>query len=312
MLSVTEAEAGGYKEIIFTLEGDGVYREMKFESGVHRVQRVPATEASGRIHTSAATVAVLPEVEEVDVEVGREGPARGRLPRRRPGWAGGQHHRLRRAHHAPAHRAGRDVPGRAVADQEPREGHEGAARAALRPETPRSAAEAGRDAQVTGLERRSQCQDPHVQLPAEPCDGPPHRPHTPLAPDFMAGDIAAMTEALLEADAAERLASHGGRHGLTRVQRGRNASGRPPATGALQGSSLNPDDPPDERGLVCAQSPEVDTARRPPAGCCSVPHDRVIARLLPHAVDQRYHALPRDVEDVELNPLRPRQSVAEA
>jgi peptide chain release factor 1 len=69
VLSVTEAEAGGYKEIIFTLEGDGVYRDMKFESGVHRVQRVPATEASGRIHTSAATVAVLPEVEEVDVEV---------------------------------------------------------------------------------------------------------------------------------------------------------------------------------------------------------------------------------------------------
>src|SRR6185436_6170959 len=55
--------------IIFSLEGDGVYREMKFESGVHRVQRVPATEASGRIHTSAATVAVLPEVEDVDVEV---------------------------------------------------------------------------------------------------------------------------------------------------------------------------------------------------------------------------------------------------
>jgi len=60
VLSMTEAEAGGYKEIIFALEGDGVYRDMKFESGVHRVQRVPATEASGRIHTSAATVAVLP------------------------------------------------------------------------------------------------------------------------------------------------------------------------------------------------------------------------------------------------------------
>jgi peptide chain release factor 1 len=69
VLSLTDAGAGGLKEIIFTLEGDGVYREMKFESGVHRVQRVPATEASGRIHTSAATVAVLPEVEDVDVEV---------------------------------------------------------------------------------------------------------------------------------------------------------------------------------------------------------------------------------------------------
>ena len=68
-MSSTESEGGGYKEIIFTLEGDGVYRDMKFESGVHRVQRVPATEASGRIHTSAATVAVLPEVEDVDIEI---------------------------------------------------------------------------------------------------------------------------------------------------------------------------------------------------------------------------------------------------
>src|SRR5207244_1924767 len=57
--------------VIFQLSGESVYRRMKFESGVHRVQRVPATEASGRIHTSAATVAVLPEAEEVDVE-GRE------------------------------------------------------------------------------------------------------------------------------------------------------------------------------------------------------------------------------------------------
>jgi len=69
LMSVSESEVGGYKEIIFLLTGDGVYRDMKFESGVHRVQRVPDTEASGRIHTSAATVAVLPEVEDVDVEV---------------------------------------------------------------------------------------------------------------------------------------------------------------------------------------------------------------------------------------------------
>ncbi|HTM57139.1 MAG TPA: peptide chain release factor 1 [Candidatus Udaeobacter sp.] len=69
VMSSTPAEAGGLKEVIFSLEGDGVYREMKFESGVHRVQRVPATEASGRIHTSAATVAVLPEVEDVDIDI---------------------------------------------------------------------------------------------------------------------------------------------------------------------------------------------------------------------------------------------------
>jgi peptide chain release factor 1 len=69
ILSSNPSGVGGFKEIIFSLEGDSVYRRMKYESGVHRVQRVPETEASGRIHTSAATVAVLPEVEEVDVDI---------------------------------------------------------------------------------------------------------------------------------------------------------------------------------------------------------------------------------------------------
>jgi peptide chain release factor 1 len=69
VLSSSASGVGGWKEIVFSLSGKGVFREMKFESGVHRVQRVPATEASGRIHTSAATVAVLPEVEDVDVDV---------------------------------------------------------------------------------------------------------------------------------------------------------------------------------------------------------------------------------------------------
>ena len=68
--SATEGEAGGYKEIIATVSGKGVFSRLKFESGVHRVQRVPATEASGRIHTSAATVAVLPEAEEMAAAVG--------------------------------------------------------------------------------------------------------------------------------------------------------------------------------------------------------------------------------------------------
>lgn len=63
------SEVGGFKEVVFHLQGDSVYGRMKYESGVHRVQRVPATEASGRIHTSAITVAVLPEAEEVDVEI---------------------------------------------------------------------------------------------------------------------------------------------------------------------------------------------------------------------------------------------------
>ncbi|MFH1862162.1 MAG: peptide chain release factor 1 [bacterium] len=67
LMNTHEAAAGGLKEIIFSVAGEEVYSKLKFESGVHRVQRVPATEASGRIHTSAATVAVLPEAEEVEV-----------------------------------------------------------------------------------------------------------------------------------------------------------------------------------------------------------------------------------------------------
>lgn len=69
VIDFTESERGGYKEITFGVEGDEAYGVLKYESGVHRVQRVPETEASGRIHTSAATVAVLPEAEEVDVEI---------------------------------------------------------------------------------------------------------------------------------------------------------------------------------------------------------------------------------------------------
>ncbi len=69
LMSTSDAAMGGYKEIIFSLAGEEVYKHMKFESGVHRVQRVPATEASGRIHTSTVTVAVLPEAEEVDIEI---------------------------------------------------------------------------------------------------------------------------------------------------------------------------------------------------------------------------------------------------
>jgi peptide chain release factor 1 len=86
--SVSEGEAGGYKEIIASIAGDGVFGRLKFESGVHRVQRVPETEAQGRIHTSAATVAVLPEVEDVDVAIN---DADLRIDTYRSSGAGGQH-----------------------------------------------------------------------------------------------------------------------------------------------------------------------------------------------------------------------------
>jgi peptide chain release factor 1 len=69
VISATEGEVGGYKEVIASVQGEGAYSHLKHESGVHRVQRVPATESGGRIHTSTATVAVLPEAEEVDIEI---------------------------------------------------------------------------------------------------------------------------------------------------------------------------------------------------------------------------------------------------
>jgi peptide chain release factor 1 len=69
VLSSSDSPAGGLKEVVATIEGKGVYSRLKYESGVHRVQRVPATEASGRIHTSTATVAVLPEAEDVDIQI---------------------------------------------------------------------------------------------------------------------------------------------------------------------------------------------------------------------------------------------------
>ena len=88
VLSASEGEAGGYKEIIATISGRGVFARLKFESGVHRVQRVPETEAGGRIHTSAATVAVLPEAEDIDIEIR---PEDIRIDTMRSSGAGGQH-----------------------------------------------------------------------------------------------------------------------------------------------------------------------------------------------------------------------------
>ena len=88
ILDANPTELGGFKEVVFQISGDGVYGRMKFESGVHRVQRVPETESQGRVHTSTVTVAVLPEAEEVDVEIN---PADLRVDTYRAGGAGGQY-----------------------------------------------------------------------------------------------------------------------------------------------------------------------------------------------------------------------------
>lgn len=88
VLNSNPTELGGFKEISFMIEGEGAYSRLKFESGVHRVQRVPETESQGRIHTSTVTVAVLPEAEDVDIEIN---PADLQIDTYRSGGAGGQH-----------------------------------------------------------------------------------------------------------------------------------------------------------------------------------------------------------------------------
>ena len=88
LISVNETGLGGYREITFSVDGEGAYSRLKYESGVHRVQRVPETESSGRIHTSTATVAVLPEVEDVEVDIN---PADLEIETCKSSGAGGQH-----------------------------------------------------------------------------------------------------------------------------------------------------------------------------------------------------------------------------
>lgn len=88
IMDVSPSETGGYKEVIFSVEGEMAYKKLKYESGTHRVQRVPATETQGRIHTSAATVAVLAEAEEVDIEIRNEDL---RIDTYRSSGSGGQH-----------------------------------------------------------------------------------------------------------------------------------------------------------------------------------------------------------------------------
>ena len=138
ILEYDETELGGLKEGIAEITGRNVFARLKYEVGVHRVQRVPATESQGRIHTSTVTVAVLPEAEEVDVQVDESDlriDVYPRLRRRRPAR---EQDRKRGPHHAPAdrHRGG-DAGGEEPA-QEPRQGDEDPARAPLRAAARRS------------------------------------------------------------------------------------------------------------------------------------------------------------------------------
>ena len=104
LMSLSEADHGGVKDVVVSIEGRGAYSRLKYESGVHRVQRVPATEASGRIHTSAATVAVLPEADEIDIHDRRQGHPHRHLLLERSRRPERQHHLFGGAHHPPPER----------------------------------------------------------------------------------------------------------------------------------------------------------------------------------------------------------------
>ena len=132
ILSANESESGGFKEIVFAVKGDGAFSVYKYEGGTHRVQRVPETESQGRIHTSTATVAVMPEAEEVEVEIAESDLKIDVYRSTGPGRPERQHDRLGGAHHPHADRCRRRDAGREVAAAEPPEGDARPPRPALR------------------------------------------------------------------------------------------------------------------------------------------------------------------------------------
>ena len=162
LISASASDVGGYKEAIASISGRGVFAKLKFESGVHRVQRVPATESGGRIHTSAATVAVLPGGRGRRRPDRRQGPAHRRLSLVRARRPVGQHDRQRRPDHPPSDRPRRHPAGREVAAQEQGEGAEGAAHAPVRDGARAAGERARRRAQVDGRLRRPVRADPHL------------------------------------------------------------------------------------------------------------------------------------------------------
>ena len=156
ILSSNPTGLGGFKEIIMMVEGKGAYSRLKFEGGVHRVQRVPVTEGSGRIHTSAVTVAVLPEADEVEIDID---PKEIRVDVFRSSGPGGperQHHGLGGADNPHTHRYCSFLPRRKVATQESRQRDEDHAGATVGEETGRATLGDRRDAQIDGGKRRPQ------------------------------------------------------------------------------------------------------------------------------------------------------------
>ncbi len=162
IISASEGTKGGYKEIIAEVRGRGAFAKLKFESGVHRVQRVPDTEGSGRIHTSAATVAVLPEVEDIDIAINDTDL---RIDTMRAQGAGGQHVNKTEfggPDHPPSVRHRRDDAGGALAAPQPGESDVAAAGQALRRRAAKARYRAGGEPARPGRQRRPLRAHPHL------------------------------------------------------------------------------------------------------------------------------------------------------
>ena len=206
VLSQSAAEVGGFKEVTFAVKGEGAYSVFKYEGGTHRVQRVPETESQGRIHTSTATVAVLPEAEEVEVEVDQNDLQIDVYRSSGPGRPVGQHDRLGGADHPQADRDRRLDAGREVPAPEQGEGDAGAAGAAATSASwpssrPKIASE--RKAQVGSGERSEKIRtynfpqgrvtDHRIKLTSHNLDG------------VLGGELDEFTEALAAEEKRQRL-----------------------------------------------------------------------------------------------------------
>ena len=205
-MSINETGLGGFKEATATIAGQGRIRAA--EVRVRRSPRaaVPETEASGRIHTSAATVAVLPEAEDVDVHIEEKDLRIDVYRSSGPGRPVGQHDRQRRAHHPPADRDRRDAAGREVAAQEPSESDEDPARPHLRPGAVGVAAEraAERKSQVGSGDRSERIRT--YNFPQERITD--HRVNLTLhkLDRVLGGELDEILDALIADDQANRLA----------------------------------------------------------------------------------------------------------